>query len=146
MQLDLAMFGGSLTSPKRMEEVGIVILSNDNHNNNSDAVFSIFMILTPMPISDDHDIDLGIETISDDQNIDSDAIFPMIIILTLMPIMPMMPMIMILTLMPMILSPDPEGAFLIPYAIALATLGLPLFILELAVSHSDSYSHSDTLP
>ena len=33
---------------------------------------------------------------------------------------------------------DPDatlGAFLIPYAIALATLGLPLFILELAVSH-----------
>ena len=43
-------------------------------------------------------------------------------------------------------DPDPEGAFLIPYAIALATLGLPLFILELAVSHSDPYFRSDPDP
>ena len=40
----------------------------------------------------------------------------------------------------------PSGAFLIPYAIALATLGLPLFILELAVSHPDPQSHSDPDP
>ena len=43
--------------------------------------------------------------------------------------MMMMRMMMFLTMLPE-MTP---GAFLIPYVIALATLGLPLFILELAV-------------